>query len=479
MNDGRSIRGNLLGGDRRRIRDFAHDEDGMVTIFAGFMIFCMVMIGGIGVDMMRHEMERVRLQAIADRAVLAAADLDQELAPEAVVNDYFAKSGAADAISGIVVDQGLNFRRVTVDAEMTMNTQFMDYLGVETLRVPALSTAEEKINKVEISLVLDISGSMRHNSKMQNMKDAANTFIDTVLRQDTGNQISINLVPYSAHVNIGPDILNLLNVNPVNPRHDYSHCVEIQDQEFDKTGLNDERNYFQMQHFQWKLYSGEAPGVKNTLYDTVCPRYSYERIIPLSKDAEFIKSQINQFKPRTQTSIFLGMKWGVALLDPNTNDIVSSLAGQGVVDSEFSNRPAAYSDEETLKTVVLMTDGVNTQSRRIRQPYYNSASEVLHWSRYNLQYYLNNYVSPRHRDRFYEVHYTAAQGDLLLNNICEAAKAEGIIIWAIAFEATEHSENVMRNCASSPSHFFSPEGTEISDSFSSIARQINQLRLIN
>ncbi|MEW9919431.1 pilus assembly protein TadG-related protein [Marimonas sp. MJW-29] len=463
---------------RALCRDFARNEDGMVTIFAAFMVVCMVMIGGIGVDMMRHEMERTRIQAVADRAVLAAADLDQTLAPEAVVRDYFAKSGMANFVSEVIVDEGLNYRKVTVDAEATVNTQFMDYLGVQTLRVPAYSSAEEKVNKVEISLVLDISGSMADNNKMLNLQNAAKEFVDTVLDPANQNLISVNVVPYSEHVNVGPDIMNLLNINPVNPTHNYSHCVEIQDHEFDKTYLNDNRNYFQMQHFQWNFYSNESGNLLNTRYDTVCPRQSYERITPLSQDPIAIKAQIDQFMPRAGTSIFLGMKWGVALLDPSTNDIVNTLAGQGVVDAAFSNRPAAYSDVETLKTVILMTDGQNDRSYRIPQKYYNSASEVTHWANYNLQFYINYYVSPHHRWRFYEQMYTAAQGDTLLANICDAAKEKKILIWSIGFEVTDHGADVMRNCASSSSHFFRVEGVEISKAFSAIARQINQLRLI-
>ena len=68
----------------------------MITIFTCFMIVIMVMVCGIGVDIMRHEMERNLIQSVADRAVLAAADLDQELDPEAVVRDYFLKAGASN-----------------------------------------------------------------------------------------------------------------------------------------------------------------------------------------------------------------------------------------------------------------------------------------------------------------------------------------------------------------------------------------------
>ena len=282
-------------------------------------------------------------------------------------------------------------------------------------------------------------------------------------------------------------MLNLSNINPVNPNHDYSHCVEIQDQEFNKTYLNDNRNYFQMQHFQWNYYSNESGNQLNTLHDTVCPRYGdpnnatgedYEAISAFSQDAAAIKAQINQFKPRAGTSIHLGMKWGVALLDPSTQDIITTLAGMGEADANFVGRPVAFDDEETLKTVVLMTDGQNDYSYRIPQRFYNSESEVVHWSNYNLQYYFLHYVSSRYRSWFYELHYTPDQGDTLMQTLCEEAKTHNIVIWTIGFETTEHGQDEMRECASSQSHFFEVNGTEITDAFESIARYINQLRLI-
>ena len=80
-------------------RGFHREEQGSMTIFAGFMIFCMIMFGGIALDMMRHEMDRTRLQATADRAGLAGAALTQELAPEAVVTDHFGQSGSTGLAS--------------------------------------------------------------------------------------------------------------------------------------------------------------------------------------------------------------------------------------------------------------------------------------------------------------------------------------------------------------------------------------------
>ncbi|KAJ02490.1 TadE/TadG family type IV pilus assembly protein [Sulfitobacter mediterraneus] len=451
-------------------RKFARDEDGTITIFAMFMVLMMVMIGGIGADMMRHEMERTRIQAVSDRAVLAAADLDQTLDPEAVVRDYFDKSGMAGYVSNVDVDEGLNYRTVTVDASMTMNTQFMDTMGVEELSVPARSRAQEKVNKVEISLVLDISGSMRHNSKMDNLHDAAGTFLDAVLKPANQDLISVNVIPYTAQVNAGPDIFDELNVTS---RHPYSRCVDFESSDFNQTAISLTESYAHMQHFEagWSWNGSHA---ENSISNPGCPKRTFEYITAFSQDKNALKAQINQFRPRANTAIHLGMKWGVAMLDPAFRPVTQNI---GTVDGVFTNRPANYGDPDTLKTIILMTDGENVSTVRIKNSRYNSSSERYHWSRYPLYYWLNRSVKSSKHYKWRYTKYSPSQADTMLSNICDAAKDKHIVIWSIGFEVGNHGASVMEDCASSPSHFFRVEGVEISEAFSAIARQINQLRL--
>lgn len=52
------------------------------------------------------------------------------------------------------------------------------------------------------------------------------------------------------------------------------------------------------------------------------------------------------------------------------------------------------------------------------------------------------------------------------------------MVFAIAFEAPEAGQDALRDCASSDSHYFAVEGIEITETFNAIARQINNLRLI-
>jgi len=82
-----------LSKTNKHLARFAREEDGVVTAMALFFVLMMCLVGGIGVDLMRNEMERTNVQATLDRAVLAASDMEQVMSPEGVVRDYFAKAG--------------------------------------------------------------------------------------------------------------------------------------------------------------------------------------------------------------------------------------------------------------------------------------------------------------------------------------------------------------------------------------------------
>lgn len=453
---------------------FFHSEDGNMSIFAVFGSLSLIAIGGVGIDMMHAEMKRTKLQNTLDRAVLAAADLDQTLDAESVVRDYFDKSRMPDALTFVDPDEGLNYRRVTAKAEEALDANFTKILGIDRFNAKATAVAQEHIQNVEISLVLDISGSMADpasgttDDKIDLLQDAADTFIETVLGEDNEGLVSVSLVPYSEHVNAGPDIANQLNVDW---RHGYSHCLEFPDSAFTSAALDTNTTYEQMQHFQWNYFGS------NEVVDTICPQYSYERIQAFSNDETSLKNQIDKLEPRAGTSIFLGMKWGTALLDPSTRGIATNINSGAADDSPLKGRPFDYGREDVLKTIVLMTDGKHDKSYRLSNWVYDHRDEVAHWARYNLWYYLNRNVHSYNRSSFYYQKYNAELGDRLLDDICDAAKAKDIVIWAVGFEVEDHGRSVMQNCASSPSHYFDVDGVEIEDAFRSIARSINQLRL--
>ena len=66
-----------------------------------------------------------------------------------------------------------------------------------------------------------------------------------------------------------------------------------------------------------------------------------------------------------------------------------------------------------------------------------------------------------------------------LTSICDAAKSHDIEIFTIGFETSNASSAIMQSCASSDAHHFDVDGLDISNAFTSIAREIHELRLTN
>lgn len=481
----------------RQTAGFRDDESGSVIVFTLFLLILMLAVGGMAVDFMRFESERAMLQSTADRAVLAAADLDQDADQKDVVIDYFEKAGFGGMIVGEpdVEDEG-SYRSVGVVAQMEMNTIFLRMLRIPKLVATAASTAVEGVADIEVSLVVDLSGSMAEpasgssDTKIIALHKAAVKFAENMLQPDYAGRISLSLVPYSEHVNAGPGIFNALKVNKV---HDFSYCIDFDDSDFNDPGLNLSKTFTQMQHYQWN--SGTYMNSSNDLTEPVCPRFSYEQITPLTQNLSALTTQINKLQPRAGTATYMGLKWGLALLDPGMQPVVDTLIANGKVDSQFSGRPAAYTVKggtvETQKVIVLMTDGNNSGSQRLNAWAYDTPSERAHWANNNLFYFKYREmggVDPRAMftyDRYVNDlgNLNTAKiggvtnGDYLMQSLCQKAKDKNIIIYAVAVEAGDHGADEMRLCASSAAHFFNVEGGQLETVFSAIARQITELRL--
>lgn len=346
-------------------RRFLQREDGTVTVFAAIVFILMLAVGGIAVDIMRYETQRTQLQYTLDRAVLAAASLTQTRDPEDVVATYFETAGLSDYRLRVEVEEGVNFRRVEARAEMEINTLFMSLFGQRVLTSPAAGAAEERVRNIEVSMVLDISGSMGSSNRMVNLKPAAREFVTSVLGANdnpNGDQlVSISIVPYNGHVNVGTTVSSVFQLTD---EHDYSRCSRFYWDDFTVSGLNPNVPIQRMAHFDISSNSWNDP-IRNPR----CPTNDYGAILPWSNSEADLHALINSFDPNGTTAIDAGMRWGVALLDPLARPALSTLVGNGTVHGDFDGRPAAYNDGETLKIIVLMTDGANTEQYDVIEAY--------------------------------------------------------------------------------------------------------------
>jgi len=71
-----------------------------------------------------------------------------------------------------------------------------------------------------------------------------------------------------------------------------------------------------------------------------------------------------------------------------------------------------------------------------------------------------------------------AEKDTRMENMCTAAKDQGILLYTIGFEVSNSNAAKLTSCATTDAHFFRVEGVEISEAFASIAAQISNLKLI-
>lgn len=539
---------------------FARNEDGALLIFGVYVFVMMLIVVGWGIDLMHYERERAALQYTLDRAVLAAADLDQTLPPQQVVQDYFEKAGLAENLSGVSVREGLNFREVFAEASMEMDTQFMHMTGVDTLRAPALSKAEERVDSVEISMVLDVSGSMNSNSRLTNLKVAAKDFVDTMDANTEQDKLTISIVPYATQVSLPDALFTQLNTSD---EHDYSRCVNFESSHFNDTIVSASTAYQRTMHFdRWYYYDGRKdepasivgmdPGLDSSL--PICEALANRETLILQNDPTTLKNFIDGFIGRGNTSIDIGMKWGTAILDPSFNGFVGGLISDGVVPATFSGRPYSYEEDASLKVVVLMSDGQNTSQYYVNEDFRTGESDVFwheptqvysvlnpndglyyqynqsgqfygrwadypygrdgygcHQDNYGSGWYCGNrsfqgddpvrleypdlwaYTSLAQNayyhyapwspndwtDWYYDVHDDVAwdEKDLRTKQICDTAKDAGIVVFTIGFEAPSRGQSVLKDCASSPAHYYDVNGLEIADAFKAIASSIRKLRL--
>lgn len=391
-----------------RVKRFKKDEEGSLIIFSLFIFMTMVIFGGVAVDLMLYENRRVYVQNATDRSVLAAANLEQTIPPKDVVKDYLAKVGIEVDDDDIVVQEVgsqpvITGRQVAVRVEAQSPTILMDMIGIEWLPYGAASSAEQSVNDVEVSLVLDVSGSMGSNSKLANMQSSAVTFVEDVLAGSDDNRVSISLVPYATQVSAGPELIDRLTTEH---DHEFSHCVNFEEEDFETTAIQryrqavdddgnpvvDSAGNGMMEPIPLSQTADFDPFnsyyYDRTPYYQVCRNEEYVDILPWSNNITDLSDQINDLTANGNTSIDVAMKWGTALLDPSMNPALVSLKNDTdddiEIDSEFIVRPRPHDYEDVLKFIVLMTDGINTTQYELRDEDKEGMSNVYwfnddHW----------------------------------------------------------------------------------------------------
>lgn len=538
------------------LQGFLRREDGSFIIFGLIVFVLILMAGGLGVDLMRYEAHRARLQATLDRAVLAAGSMDQPLEPREVVLDYFARANLSEFIDpeDIKVVDTAFLRSVQAEARMEIPSLFMNFMGINELTAPASASAMQLASQTEISLVLDVSGSMgwaasgTTKTRIEVLEEAAEDFVNLLMCDPSNSEnstncivpkgvVALNIVPYSEQVLVGESVLSRLNATS---EHNSSSCVTFDDADFETTAISDETPLQRTGHFDpWTGYmkytSKNDPASRWT-----CDPASWREVVVLEDDVTTLQDYLDALEAGGNTSIDIGMKWGVALLDPAFQPVAEAMRLDKEIDDVFKGYPLSWETKGVQKVVVLMTDGVNTDqhylyddersgpspvwrtNEKVSGKYiysvYRASNDEYYWPHLNRwedhPYGTGTYTTCSWwwgcktyteagdgavqmefpelwaqkpwswYEDFWWLDYPGSWQDnddknARLADICGEAKADGMKIFTIGFDTDDTQDTILRNCASKPGYYYDANGLNLNDIFKEIAREVSKLQLVN
>ncbi|MBS0241634.1 MAG: hypothetical protein JSS20_05605 [Proteobacteria bacterium] len=422
-----SVRQSLL---LRIARATARDEKGTVAIIFALSIFVLFLITGLAIDVGRVMHAENTIASATDAASLAAAKemLSANLTDdqvEAYAKAYFEANmkghGASYAdVRNVTVTVDRANSTVAINVDSSVPTIFANLVGIGTFDVPKGSTAVFSNKDIEVSLQLDLTGSMcQPCSKIAALKDAvAGTggLLDILLPDSgTTNSVRIGLAPFTEGVNAG------------------IYAAAVTGGTATKDGCTYERRNPTLQATDDAPTGGAALKSKKDLPSAdPCPAGA--TVSALSNDKAKMRATINSWGTYNGTAGHLGTAWAWYLLSPKWASIWGGTA------------PAPYNDGKTQKYAILMTDGI-----------YNTAGGKN----------IGGDYGP-----------TATQSQAYAQAQCAAMKLEGITIYTIGFKAPTGAKDNLIKCATDSSKFFDAQDADaLKAAFKAIAEQINNLRL--
>lgn len=395
----------------RKTASFSKDERGATAMIFALMAVVLVVMAGLAMDLQRGVGADNRLQASLDASALAAAKaLEDSSMSDAEIAAIAQTTFDANLVGGSsdLVCQPLSVRierdsgKVFTNADCGIPTTVGNLVQVNTIGVTEASTARAAITKLDVAMMLDVSGSMQ-GDKIRDLKDAASSAIDMLINERTGERVRVGFNTYSTSVNAGAYLNQVVDTSRRGPR---TSCVS------ERTGS-----------WAWR---DDAPGYNRWLgsHASSCPASSVE---PLTGDTARLKREIAKFKADGMTAGHIGVAWAWYLISPEWASVWPA-----------ASKPHDYDAPHTKKAVILMTDGeFNTE-------------------------------------------YARGQGDSAAQakKLCRRMRDEGVIVYAVAFEAPWQAKRTLEDCAGDGARYFEAEnGDELKAAYRAIASQLSNLAL--
>lgn len=451
MKIGRSVIGRII----KFARGFRRNERGATAInFALMAVPMAVTVFGM-VDVSRASTEKLHLQDALDAAALAAAR--STATTDAQLQAVGSQVLAADLAGAKSVLKTSSFKMVgntvVASASATMTPVVAKLWLNGDMQMGASTEVLRASQNIEVALVLDVTGSMG-GTKISDLRTAAKDLVDLVVKDvQTPYYTKVALVPYSMGVNVGSTYaatvrgtpaagtsttpgsqkFTFTNASGSSKTQTISNCVS------ERTGA--------------EAYTDAAPStafVGRNYPNTGNPCLG-STIVPLSSNKVSLKNSIDTYTAEGSTAGQIGLAWGWYMVSPTFGSIWPT-----------GSKPAPYGDKDLVKVVILMTDGEfnTTYCKGVISKDSGSGSGSN-----------SDHIN---------CNATNGGGFAQAKALCDAMKVKGITIYTVGFDLDDGSaaEDIMEECASDAEHVYLPDsGTQLKTAFSTIAKDINALRL--
>ncbi|MGE0676382.1 pilus assembly protein TadG-related protein [Pseudolabrys sp.] len=435
------------------LRAFNCSRSGNVAIT--FAIATLPVIGAVGaaVDYSRANSVKAAMQAALDSTALMlsrdAATLTQSQLQTEAKNYFLGMFNRPDAKS-IVISASYSESggsQVVVNGQANVPTALMSAVGYDYITVKGSSTSKWGSERLRVALVLDVTGSMSSDGKMDAMKTATKNLISQLKGAASVNgDVYVSIVPFNKDVNVGSsnykedwiDWTDWKEQNGTCKNYDGYREPNNKDDCKDKDGtwksaktktwngcITDRDQSYDQNVTQ---PSGKATDNPTSYWPAEqfgsCPK----AMMGLTYDWTALNNLVDSLEPVGNTNQPIGLVWGW-----------QSLVGGGPLTA-----PAKDSDYKYKEIIILLSDGMNTENR---------------WS--NRQSSID--------DRMYD------NG----TGTCPNAKADGITIYSIQVNTgRDPTSTVMQNCASSSDKFFVlTSADQIVTTFAAIGTNLTKLRV--
>lgn len=417
---------------RRVLRQLVDDTRGATAIMFGLTLVMLMMAIGVAFDSARLFNVSEKVRGALDASALAAAKLlDVDTASDSDVRDkaaayfdtYRSRIGQMSAtLSNFSLTTNRTDGTVTASVNVNYETAFGRLISISNVNFSPSATVLFKAKKIELALVLDVTGSMGDDGKIGALKTAARDLLDILNGSNPEpGAVKVGIVPYAGSVNVGSyyaATTNLLAGADTCVVERGSMPGAVGD---DPPGPG-----------RW---AGTSSYADNDRYG--CPAAAIQPILDLSLPANktSLETQIDALNPDGWTAGHIGAAWGWYMVSHNWQSVWPP-----------QSQPRSPSPS-VLKAVLLMTDGM-----------------------FNTAYFGGNMNGS-------DPTVPHSSGDQTLQ-LCQNMRDAGILVFTVAFDAPTEAEDLLRTCAGSVSNAFTASSpAELSAMFRSIGERLSMLRL--